>query len=139
MARIRRRKLKWEPSRSSQVIGYRLYWAVGGDVSYDSNSVFVGNVNEIILPDDIESFPLVQDTIEFGITAVNEIGNESDMAKLRASYEFSAPDPPSAVALDMAEGSASHKSLTEPNVASDTETDTIQVEKKDGLMRWRFL
>lgn len=77
MARIKRRKLKWKASDSSQVIGYKLYWAKGGGVNYDSEFEFLGNVTEIILPDDVKSFPLVQETIEIGVTALNEIADKS--------------------------------------------------------------
>ena len=68
MAKIKRRRLKWEPSKSSQVIGYKLYWAEGGGVDYDSDFAIVGNVTELILPDDVKSFPVVRQAVELGVT-----------------------------------------------------------------------
>jgi hypothetical protein len=94
MARIRKRKIRWNPSPAPDVAGYKLYWAVEGGVNYDCDCAELGRRTEVILPDDIPSFPLVDGEIELGITAVNEIGNESDMTTFSAPFEFSVPNPP---------------------------------------------
>jgi hypothetical protein len=100
MAKIRRRKIRWDASFSSDIVGYKVYWAVGGEVNYDSDFVKVGMCEEIILPDGIPSFPLTRDKIEIGVTAVNEIGNESDMAKLSAPFQFSLPESPANLVME---------------------------------------
>jgi hypothetical protein len=56
MAKIKRRKLKWIASGSSQVVGYKLYWSENGAVHYDSQCAILGNITEIVLPDDVHSF-----------------------------------------------------------------------------------
>ena len=94
MAKIKKRKLSWIESGSSQVIGYKLYWSENGVVDYDSESVMLGNVTEIVLPDDVESFKPNGGSVEFGVTAVDELGNESDMITLQAPYQFNVPEPP---------------------------------------------
>ena len=94
MAKIKRRKLKWMASDSSQVVGYKLYWSENGAVEYDSQCAIVGNVTEIILPDDVSSFTPNGGSIEFGITALDELGNESDMITLKAPYQFNVPKAP---------------------------------------------
>ncbi len=94
MAKIKQRKLRWQASASPGLVGYKLYWAEGGRVHYDSESAMLGNVGEIILPDGVPSFPLVKGAIELGLTAVNEIGNESDMTKISFPFQFAVPDPP---------------------------------------------
>ncbi|MBI4766949.1 MAG: hypothetical protein HY787_20565 [Deltaproteobacteria bacterium] len=94
MAKIKKRKLIWEPSTSPNVIGYKLYWAEEGEVNYDSPSALIGNVTELVLPEQVPSFPIVQGSIELGLTAVNEMGNESDMMIIAAPFQFSAPDAP---------------------------------------------
>lgn len=104
MAKIKRRRLKWEPSKSSQVIGYKLYWEEGSGVDYDSDFAIVGNVTEVILPDDVKSFPVVQQAVELGVTALNEVGNESDMIKIYASFQFSVPDIPKKLEIEKADG-----------------------------------
>jgi len=94
MAKIKKRKLIWEPSTSPNVISYKLYWASEGEVNYDSPSAMIGNVTEVILPDQVPSFPMVEEAIQLAITAVNEMGNESDMMIVAAPFQFSVPTPP---------------------------------------------
>jgi hypothetical protein len=100
MAKIRKRKIRWDASTSTDVVGYKVYWAVGGDVNYDSDCVKVGMCEEIIVPDGIPSFPQTQDKIEIGVTAINEIGNESDMAKFSAPFQFSVPESPENLVME---------------------------------------
>ena len=94
MAKIKKRKLSWIESDSSQVIGYKLYWSENGAVDYDSKCAMLGNVTEIVLPDDVESFKPNGGPVKFGVTAVDELGNESDMITLQAPYQFNVPRPP---------------------------------------------
>ena len=94
MARVRKRKIHWNASDSLGVVGYKLYWSVGKGVNYDSNFAEVGNVTEVILPDEVPSFPMNTGDIEIAVVAVDFIGNESDMTKLYAPFGFIAPYPP---------------------------------------------
>jgi hypothetical protein len=94
MAKIKKRKLSWKASASSQVIGYKLYWSENDDLDYDSNCEMLGNVTEIILPDSVASYKPKTGPIHFGITAVDELGNESDMMLLAAPYQFNVPEAP---------------------------------------------
>ena len=94
MAKIKKRKLSWIASGSSQVVGYKLYWSNNGAVDYDSKSEMLGNVTEIVLPDDVKSFKPNGGPVRFGVTAVDELGNESDMITLKAPYQFNVPEPP---------------------------------------------
>jgi hypothetical protein len=56
--------------------------------------VALGNVTEVILPDDVAGFAPNGGPIEFGIAAVDELGNESDLATFKATYQFSIPLAP---------------------------------------------
>jgi len=94
MAKMKKRILRWEASDSPQVSGYKLYWAQGGGVTYASIHENLGNVTEILLPDGVQSFSMGQGPVEFGVTAIDELGNESDMMTLTAPYQFSVPEPP---------------------------------------------
>ena len=100
MAKIKKRKLHWKPSDSPQVVGYRLYWSEGEKVDYDSPSANLGNVTEVLLPDGIEGFAPGKGPIEFGITAVDELGNESDMVVFSAAYQFNVPQAPQDVSME---------------------------------------
>ena len=104
MAKIGKIKVYWNASNSHHVVGYKLYWALNGGVNYDCESVNVGMRTEIILPDDIPAFPFVDSDVELGITAVTEKGNESDITKISASFEFAVPDAPSGLGLEDTEG-----------------------------------
>ena len=108
MAKIKKRKLRWTASDSPQVVGYKLYWSEGGEkVSYESPSEKLGNVTEIVLPDDVASFSPGSGPIEFGVTAVDELGNESDLITIAAPYQFNAPKAPGEFWIEGAEKSPS--------------------------------
>lgn len=94
MPKLKPRMLRWRASESAQVAFYKLYWSWEGAVDYDSNRAVVGNVTEVVLPDGVEAFTPGHGPVEFGLTAVDEIGNESDMVRLNAPYQFSVPSPP---------------------------------------------
>lgn len=100
MARFRKRRIRWTPSSAHDVAGYKLYWALGGGVNYDSDFAEVGQVTEVILPDDVLAFPLVEGDIELGVTAVNHAGNESDMTKFSAHFDFTAPEAPTDLVVE---------------------------------------
>ena len=100
MAKLKRRRLSWRPSGSPQVVGYKLYWSQGDEVTYDSQSAPLGNVTAVILPDDIVSFKPGNGSLEIGLTAVDELGNESDMITVSAPYQFSVPEIPSGLKIE---------------------------------------
>ena len=100
MAKIKKRKLQWKASESPQVVGYKLYWSEGDTVNYESPSSILGNVTQVLLPDDITEFSPGNGPIEFGITAVDELGNESDMVTFAAAYQFNVPQAPQEVSLE---------------------------------------
>jgi hypothetical protein len=106
-------------------VGYKLYWAEDGRVHYDSESAMLGNVEEIVLPDGVPSFPLVKGSIELGITAVNEIGNESDMTKVSFPFQFSVPDPPENLTLEAVKEYFISPLSREPE-ASETEEEAAE-------------
>ena len=100
MGKIRKRRICWEPSMSDDVVKYRLYWSEDGVVDYSSNSVDVGNVTEVVIPDDIPTFPRVKGDVALGIAAVNDAGNESDMTKMTAKINFLVPDAPTNLVVE---------------------------------------
>jgi hypothetical protein len=98
--RVRKRKISWAPSPSPEVAGYRMYWALNKEVSYNSQFIDINNETSILLPDDVPSFPRISGEIEIGITAVTGSGNESDMCIVRAFVDFTRPDAPSNVKIE---------------------------------------
>jgi hypothetical protein len=122
MAKMKKRRFRWEVSNSSQVVGYKLYWSEWGGVGYDSECAELGNVAEVVLPDDVVSFKPAKGPVEFGLTAVDELGNESDMATLYAPYQFSVPEAPANLIIE---------TIQEFHVHHNPETDSDELENQE--------
>ena len=119
MSKMKKRRLSWVASNSSQVIGYKLYWAEEGGVDYDSQFSELGNITAVVLPDDVVEFTPGNGPVEFGITAIDELGNESDMVTLFAPYQFSVPDAPSELVMESLEEIDTPQSIESDEEASD--------------------
>jgi hypothetical protein len=94
MGKARRKKVSWKSSTSTNVSGYRLYWAVGKQVNYDSEYIELGNITDVTLPDDIPSLTQQTGDIQLGVTAISQSGNESDMTILSTFIDFRLPEAP---------------------------------------------
>jgi hypothetical protein len=102
MAKIVKRTISWGASTAPDVQGYKIYWAVGagGSVDYTSTFADVGNVTSVIIPDDVPTFPIVDDVVTIGVTAYDDVGNESDMTVVTdVPFDFTAPDAPTNVVV----------------------------------------
>jgi len=99
MAKIRKFKLSWKPSGSDLLAGYKLYWSIKSPVNYSSNSIKLSKINELDLPDILVGIALSGESIYLGISAVDEMGNESDIITLSEPYNFSVPPAPEDFAL----------------------------------------
>lgn len=124
MAKMKKRRLSWKPSGSPQVVGYKLYWSEGNDVTYESQSVQLGNVTAVILPDDIATFKPGNGPLEIGLTAVDELGNESDMIAVSAPYQFSVPAAPESLKIESVTDSRTPASPGENHLGAPIETET---------------
>ena len=80
-------------------------------------------------PDTIPSFPLIDSEVEIGVTAVNEAGNESDMAKCTATFQFTVPEAPKDLKIESAEDIVNDTTSSETR--EDVETRSTQQQ------RWR--
>lgn len=119
MAKIKKRKLQWTASQSPQVVAYKLYWAQGEKVGYESPNASLGNVTEVVLPDDVEDFKPEAGPVEFGVTAVDELGNESDLVTVAAPHQFNAPQAPEELWIE------GHKDpAPEPTIEKVPETES---------------
>lgn len=104
MAKIKKRKLCWEASGSPWVIGYKLYWSEDGHIDYNSSCAMLGNVTEVVLPDDLEGYEPGIGSVVFGLSAIDELGNESDIIILDVSQQFTVPRMPEYFWIESAEG-----------------------------------
>ena len=100
MGKVKQKRVSWNPSASEGLLSYRLYWAVNGSVDYASDHADLGMVTDVVLPDDIPSFPWISGQVELGITAVNQSGNESDMTKIKTNLDFTVPHPPLSLVVE---------------------------------------
>lgn len=100
MAKITKRKLNWKASSSAQTVGYKLYWCRQGELNYSSPSEYLGNVTEVIIPEGLSSFEAGTGPFNFGIVAVDDSGNESDMTTLTVPFHFIAPEAPVEIRID---------------------------------------
>ena len=89
VSKTRKKRIRWSRSPSPNVVGYRLYWSVAGEVGYDSEFIDNGDRTEVILPDQVRPLHHVRGEVALGITALNRDGNESDM--VRFSVHFDSP------------------------------------------------
>ena len=85
--KTKKKRIRWNRSPSPRVVGYRLYWAVVGEVSYDSEFIDIGDRTEVALPDQVPSLQHVRGEVALGITAVNREGNESDMVRFTVNFD----------------------------------------------------
>jgi hypothetical protein len=100
MGKVRNKKLRWEPAAGEEATKYKLYWSENGMVDYTSSFAEVGVVTQVILPDDIPSFPRMAGNLELGIAAVNQAGNESDITKISAYFDFTVPEAPKSLVVE---------------------------------------
>lgn len=131
VAKIKKRKLQWTASQSPQVVAYKLYWAQGAEVSYDSPSAKLGKVTEVVLPDDVEGFVPDSGPVEFGVTAVDEMGNESDLVTITAPHQFNAPQAPGDIWIEGHQDAASKN--TEENIPDAKKPEEKQPEAESHV------
>jgi hypothetical protein len=93
MAKIRTYTLTWGASVDTDVVGYRLRWAVPPAViDYSTTYLDLGKVTTIQIP--VAGMPSVNGNVTLGLTAVDNAGNESDIATITTPFDFIAPAPP---------------------------------------------
>jgi len=100
MGKVRNKKLRWEPAAGEEAATYKLYWSENGTVDYTSSFAEVGAVTQVVLPDDIPSFPRIAGNLELGIAAVNQAGNESDLTTISAYFDFTVPEAPKSLVVE---------------------------------------
>lgn len=103
MAKIVKRKIRWVPSGDADVVGYKVYWVVGGgDIDYESPDVkvFPASQTEVIVPDDIAELTSVDDNVTIGVSSFDDIGNESDVTSVTVPFDFIAPASPTDLSVE---------------------------------------
>jgi len=95
MANVRKYQISWTKATASDIIGYKIYYVPDGEeLNYGSPNVSVGDVDSVIIPDDVPEFPFIDGNYQIGITAVDDVGNESDFLMKTVPFDLVAPDAP---------------------------------------------
>jgi len=98
MAKIITRRAQWNPVNVPDLKGYNLYYQQvtpeKQTADYLSPFVFVGNVTEVVITDVITGSSSWEGEYSLGITAVDNVGNESGMAVATSFFDFVAPPTP---------------------------------------------
>jgi hypothetical protein len=105
----------------------------------------LGNVTEIVLPDEVKSFKPNGGPVEFGVTAVDELGNESDMVTLKAPYQFNIPKAPDDLYLQKLEDFSITDNrddkvdyyITDPGEDESEEMEPIRLVEAVGAIKHR--
>ncbi len=98
MAKYVKKTLSWTASLDTDVVEYKVYVATGSEQpDYDSTFTVVTSGNLAVLP--FSGMPVIDGTYKFGISAVDDFGNESDMALISADLDFLAPSPPTGLII----------------------------------------
>ena len=102
MAKIIKKSLKWMAGTSIDIVATKLYWCPETEVlGYDSPNVTIAMpATEIILPDEAPGFPLDEGNFKLGISSVDDVGNESDIAEIAVPFDFAAPDAPTDLVVE---------------------------------------
>lgn len=95
MANIKKTQISWTKSGSVDVVDYKIYYVPEGEtLDYGSPGVLVGDVDQVVIPDDVPEFPLLDGIYQIGLTAVDDVGNESDFIVQTVPFDLVAPDAP---------------------------------------------
>lgn len=102
MAKVIKKRIKFIPSDGVDVVSHRVYVAPDPDeLNYASPMVEVAMpADSVVVPDDFPGFPLRDVQYQVGVTAVDDVGNESDMAIVTAPFDFDAPSAPTGVVIE---------------------------------------
>lgn len=103
MAKIVKRKIRWVSSQASDVVGYKVYYVVGGGAIDYASTPFKevnSNISQLVVPDDLPELANVDSDVTIGVAAVDDIGNESDVTEVTVPFDFAAPDVPTGLVVE---------------------------------------
>lgn len=100
MARIKSKTIRWNPSPDEDVVGYNVYVLQGETAQPYDGTVVTTSSTEIKVPDDFpeETFDK-EGKYVIQISAVDDMGNESDTVQTVAEFDFVPPLSPSGLEI----------------------------------------
>jgi hypothetical protein len=105
MAKINKRRVRWNPSTAEDTVGYRVYYLIGGGEIDVATAPFKDvATTQVVIPDDIPELANVDGEVAFGIAALDELANESDLLLVSGPFDFAAPDAPTGAVIETVTG-----------------------------------
>jgi hypothetical protein len=96
--RIAIRTVRWNPVVAADLKGYNLYYqkvtVEKPKVDYTSPFVYVGNITTVVITDVIPTAVTWDGGYSLGVSAVDNAGNESDIASGTSFFDYTAPPMP---------------------------------------------
>lgn len=93
MASIKKKRLSWNPPTDVDVVAHMVY--VGTGEEFTSGIRVDMPRTSLVLPDDFPPGTFAEDVnYTVGIAAVDDVGNEGDMAIVANPFDFVAPGVP---------------------------------------------
>jgi hypothetical protein len=88
-------KITWGASPSADVVAYRVYWETDDRIlDYDSPyAEFAADATEAQLPL-VGMDPMIDEDVEFGVVAVDDKGNLSDISTVIVPLDMTPPEAP---------------------------------------------
>ena len=100
MAKYRKYQMAFNRPTDTDVTGFKVYFKEGSSVKDTDPFVDIGNNTTVVIPDEFPGFPKVDGAVSLGIAAVDDEGNESDMAVITYPFDLLAPASPTGVIID---------------------------------------
>ena len=101
MAYIKPKTMAWGASPDTDVVSYAVRWAIPPTaINYDPTvnpGLDVGRVTSVRLP--LTGMPNIDGQLTIGVTAKDDVGNESDPAEGTFPFDFKAPAPPTSLVI----------------------------------------
>ena len=95
MSKVAKYQISWTKSTATDVVGYKVYYTPDTEVlDYGSPSVTLGDVDLVVIPDEVPEFPLIDGTYKIGLSSMDDVGNESDIIEKTVPFDLVAPDAP---------------------------------------------
>ena len=98
MAKVRKYTMAWIASPDPDVVTYYVRATQAPDEpTYETPYDNVGKVTQCDLP--LPHTPLIDGDLTIALTAVDDVGNESDMVMMTVPFDLVAPAPPSGLRM----------------------------------------
>lgn len=103
MAKIVKRRLKWDAVSAADLTGYKVYFQTDGapiDYATSPSVGFGPSVLVAVIPDDLPDLAGVEGSVTLGVTAVDDAGNESDVSSVTVDIDVTPPAAPGGVVVE---------------------------------------